>query len=1248
MYSPGAPGSPPAAWVRKLVARTSIALSLVLGLILSPPRFVVRHATQWSGAGPSGSLSGRPSVHAIADGAGDPTPRVGANATAKKNQSPGRTQSQPSPPPRIIVKMRNEPTEPLTSKSTGDVSLDTLIARFDVQAAVPLDNLERGDPVLKETLGLSRIYVLTLASSSDLQDALSAFSADPAIEYAEPDLIGYGAGMPDDERFDQQWNLHNTGQSGGEPDADVDAPEAWDLSTGITSTVLAIIDTGVDLDHPDLAGKIIPGYDFVNDDGMPQDDHGHGTHVAGIAAASTDNGIGVAGLCPECRIMPLKALDSGNSGYYSWWASAIVYAVDHGANVINMSMGGTGYSQALRDATLYAYAADVPIVAAMMNDGNSTLYYPAAFTETIAVGSTDRYDDRSSFSNYGDHIDLVAPGSAILSTMWDDTYASWYGTSMATPHVAGVLGLVHSVRPGYTVEELRQVLRATADDQVGPPNEDKKGWDRYFGAGRLNAARAVQYVVPPTEVVIDGPATGLTLANHAFTASVSPITAAQPITYVWQATGQSPAIRTGSLSDTITLAWAAPGREVITVTATNFGGAVTSTHIITISAPPPGAILTVCREGGCDYDHIQAAVDAAGDGSIIKVAAGTYTGTNDRGSLAQVVYVSKTVTIRGGYTAPFAAPPNPDAHPTIVDAQGSGRVFYITGGSSPTIDGLRITGGDAAGLGGGQGGDAGGGIYVINATPTISDNLVFGNTAHWGGGLYLRESDATLSGNIITANIASHDGGGLYLWGSHAGLIGNTIASNAASHDGGGMYLRDSDATLSGNAIAANTASHDGGGIYLRGSDTTLINNIVADNRADHAGSGLHIRRSSPHLLHTTIVHNIGGDGSGIHVTDDGEQHSTIVLTNTILVNHLMGITITAGNTVTLEATLWGNAADWGGPGTVITGTNNRWDDPAFVNPTAGDYHIQRTSAAVDAGVDAGISIDIDGQPRPQGDGYDIGADEAPPHPDLAIGQQAAPNPVQAGSYLTYTILVTNTGNETLAMTIVDLLPDQVTPGGTLTWTASAVAPGDVWMESVVVTVQMGYTGPLTNVVQVTTDAGVDGIDTSRVTAVEQVTTIGPSAGGSIVSIGADGTMVAIEAPPGAMTEAAQLGYVSMPTANDSPPGLTFIGYAFRLEAYRNGVPLPTPFLEKPITVTIHYTGTDITGMDENTLGLWYREGGTWSANGITVAERDITGDRLVATSIHLGEFAMFAQTQQGSQTVYLPVVLRGFPAREP
>jgi parallel beta-helix repeat protein len=501
-----------------------------------------------------------------------------------------------------------------------------------------------------------------------------------------------------------------------------------------------------------------------------------------------------------------------------------------------------------------------------------------------------------------------------------------------------------------------------------------------------------------------------------------------------------------------TLVAAAPAERPLSDTTPIHYVAITGINSGSCSTP-----ATACRT-------VQYAVDKAGTGDEIRVASGVYTDVNNYGGLAQVVYISKTVTIHGGYTTSNWTTPYPITQPTTLDAQGQGRVLYITGNISPTIEGLRITGGDATGLGGDPWGvgSAGGGVYIITATATLSNNQVFTNTAYFGGGLYLSSSNAKLSGNTIMSNAITADGGGggLFLYFSPAVLSSNTVASNTAyiggglylcgsaavlsentimynttavggglgldssdatlngdtivyniatsnggglrlfnsgitltnaivaynhaGRDGGGLFVNCSGGTFDSNIVISNTAGQNGGGLHLQQeSDATLTNNIVADNWANNKGGGLYIEGSWPRLLHTTIARNGSGDGSGIYVTDEDDwYYSTVALTNTILVSHTVGIAVMAGNTALLEATLWGsgawaNGTDWAGTGTIITGTHNYWGDPAFVDPNAGDYHITAASEARDAGVNAGVDDDIDGDPRPQGGGYDIGADES-------------------------------------------------------------------------------------------------------------------------------------------------------------------------------------------------------------------------------------------------------------------------------
>ena len=356
------------------------------------------------------------------------------------------------------------------------------------ESLVRLPNVEKITPLLNANaffskpdtdLELSRVLVMEFASSDDAINAKNILSNDTSIEYIEVSGVYYAVNTPNDPSFTQQWALNNTGQTGGTPDADIDAPEAWDTTTGSSDIVLAVVDTGVDSNHKDLKGKVMKGYDFVNNDSDPMDDHGHGTHVAGIAAAKSNDGIGIAGVCWECRVMPVKVLTSGGWGYWEWIAQGIVYAAFNGADVINLSLGGSTDSKVLHDAVKDARNAGVAVIAATGNSHSTPVLYPARYSETIAVAATDHNDERASFSSYGPEVDIAAPGVSILSSLPGDKYAKWSGTSMATPHVTGAAGILLSVSK-VSPEELRNCLRESADDKGTP------GWDEYYGAGRLN------------------------------------------------------------------------------------------------------------------------------------------------------------------------------------------------------------------------------------------------------------------------------------------------------------------------------------------------------------------------------------------------------------------------------------------------------------------------------------------------------------------------------------------------------------------------------------------------------------------------------------------------------------------------------------------------------------------------------------------------------------------------------------------
>lgn len=270
---------------------------------------------------------------------------------------------------------------------------------------------------------------------------------------------------------------------------------AWRFSMGDPGIIVAVVDSGVNASHPDLNGRVLAGYDFVNGDNDPQDDHGHGTHVSGIIAAVANNGIGMAGVCPLCSILPVKVLDANNTGTWSNVAAGIVYAVDNDARVINLSLGGNSNTQFMQDAISYAVENGVLVVAAAGNGRSDEYFYPAALESVLSVSATRQDDTRWSLSNFGSWIDVAAPGYAIFSTYHAlDNYYNGYtfmsGTSMAAPHVAGLAGLLLSQQPGRTPADLRRLILESATD-LGEP-----GPDIYFGAGRINANRALALEIP--------------------------------------------------------------------------------------------------------------------------------------------------------------------------------------------------------------------------------------------------------------------------------------------------------------------------------------------------------------------------------------------------------------------------------------------------------------------------------------------------------------------------------------------------------------------------------------------------------------------------------------------------------------------------------------------------------------------------------------------------------------------------------
>jgi thermitase len=316
--------------------------------------------------------------------------------------------------------------------------------------------------------------VLKIKDKGNVAAKIRALSKNPNIIYAEPDYIVKSELTPNDPMYKDQWSHQY-----------VYTPAAWDTTTGSEGNIIAILDSGLELTHPDILGRTIPGYDFINKDDDPSDDRGHGTRVTGLALATGNNAQGVVGVDWQSRIMPVKVLDSNGTGTWFGVGQGIVWAVDNGAKVINMSFSAYSANYALMDAVKYASSKSVVMVAASGNDGNDVKNYPAALPEVMAVGSS--YKDRlSAFSSYGEHLSVSAPGESVYTTTLGGLYARIAGTSAASPHVAGLASLVWAANPNLSAVQVREIIESTARD-LGDP-----GFDIYFGHGHINAEAAVK------------------------------------------------------------------------------------------------------------------------------------------------------------------------------------------------------------------------------------------------------------------------------------------------------------------------------------------------------------------------------------------------------------------------------------------------------------------------------------------------------------------------------------------------------------------------------------------------------------------------------------------------------------------------------------------------------------------------------------------------------------------------------------
>jgi thermitase len=548
----------------------------------------------------------------------------------------------------------------------------------------------------------------------EMSDFMSKVETARLSRYTEPNVRFEVDFTPNDPYWLKQWGPMK-----------MEADYAWNTIVGNPSVLVAVVDTGIDWHHPDLAANYVPlGYDWVNNDPDPMDDNGHGTHVAGTIAAIVNNGIGIAGLA-QVRIMAEKVMGESGSGTLSDIARGIIHAVDRGAKIINLSLGSSVGSELLHEAVKYAHDYGVLVVAAAGNDATSAKHYPAAYDEVVAVSAADELDHLATFSNYGDWVDVAAPGVNIYSTVPDDSYAYMSGTSMASPHVVGEAALIWSRFPNMTRDQVQAQLQYSADD-FGEP-----GFDACYGFGRINARKAVEqapanhdvlvlnWEIPACVILGEAAVINTTMLNMGIS-SEGNITVQLLVNSSVLNSTMTDFLSSGE-STTVNFSWTATVEGVYNVTS--YIVPVTDETIVGNNAlsKQMEARLPRIIKVPSDYDTIQDAIDAANEEDTVLVAPGTY---------YENVWISKK-----GLKLVGEDPSN-----TIIDGGKKDNVVLVTA-DNVKIDGFTIqhSGQDAVG------------IWMLGFKGgTISNTMILGN---FFGILLDYAAAVTLRNNTMINNV---------------------------------------------------------------------------------------------------------------------------------------------------------------------------------------------------------------------------------------------------------------------------------------------------------------------------------------------------------------------------------------------------------------------------------------------------------------------------------------------------------------
>lgn len=517
---------------------------------------------------------------------------------------------------------------------------------------------------------VTRHHVLQV-QDRQIDSAIAFLQRTGLFSVVERDGVAYPVGKPNDPDFPSQWYLTT-----------IQAPTAWNTTTGSASQPIALIDSGVDSTHPDFTGRLVPGWNFVLNNSNTSDDYGHGTAVAGTIGAATNNGMGIAGVTWNNPIMPLVVLDSTGYASYSNMASAITYAVQHGARIINISLGGTTSSSTLQSAVNYAWSNGAVVFAAAGNSSSSAPMYPAACNYVVSVSATNPDDSFASFSEYGSWIDLSAPGSNILTTTEGGGYGYWYGTSFASPIAAGVGALALAMQPGLTASALVSLLEQNSDD-LGTP-----GFDDYFGYGRVNAAKAIAAAAAappppkpaPPSVTISSPASGSTVSGTVYITGSASSSAAISMVALYCSGNLVSTTSSASFSLPWNASGASSGSHTLTVTATdtsnNTGSASVAVNVpqpATKDTTPPTVQITTPVNG---------AFISTSPNTNIAVSA------SDNVAVAQVSIYIDGVQLYSGTKAPYSVQWN--TRKVAAGTHTISATAWDTSGNSASTD-IRVT-----------------------------------------------------------------------------------------------------------------------------------------------------------------------------------------------------------------------------------------------------------------------------------------------------------------------------------------------------------------------------------------------------------------------------------------------------------------------------------------------------------------------------------------------------------------------------